>query len=80
MFIELLRGAWGAIAGCFRRQLDAEIDRQIEVHEQAHPQAAPSPLIFNLHVSSSSDMHPRIQRFYGESDLSSPRPQLRGGL
>lgn len=59
MLLDLLRGAWNIIAGCFRRQLDVEIERVIEAHEQVHPVIS-APILISFNVSP--EIHRRLRR------------------
>ena len=72
---ELLRSLWNSLAACFRLELDAEIDRQIERHDQAHPViSAPILISFNMGMPNNFPV-----RRNAVSDLTDVINQLRMG-
>jgi len=61
MILEAARAVWRALSGCFRRQVEDEIDRvvdrAIEQYEQKHPHSdsgcfSPPPITITVNVDT----------------------------
>jgi len=54
MILEAIAGFFRAIFNCTKRQLDNEIDRRIEIHENEHSSQAPIVITINNQSPAST--------------------------